>query len=155
MRAITARCKLSAMDPRRIASIAAVVGGASWLLEVVLTLTDGSELIGVVYPLGLVTMAIALAAGGYTLVETAPVWLRMIVMVATPSLVLMLWLMVDSAVEAVATSEGWLGTELSVLLAAVVALVLGTWGFTRRRDPESAPARTRARSRSKGRRAAR
>lgn len=144
------------MDPRRIASIAAVVGGASWLLEVVLTWSDGSSgPAGMLFYVGLVALAVALGAGGYTLVETAPLWLRAVVVVATPALVLMVWQMVDAALEAMFSDEGSRGAEASVLIAAVFALVLGGWGFTRHRDPETAATIARARQRPGGRRAAR
>lgn len=125
------------MDPRRIASVAAVVGGVAWLVKVVLVwLGDGdsgSAPVAIAEYVGWVGLFVALAAAGYTLVEKAPVWLRAVVAVATPLLVLMVWLLVDQAARAMLSGDGWLREELSTLIAAVVALVLGLWGFRRRR----------------------
>jgi len=145
------------MDPRRIASIAAVVGGVGWLVKVALIWANGGAntdggLVGVMYLLGLLGLVLALGAAGYTLVETAPVWLRAVVVVATPLLVFMVWQMVDQAIKALYTTENWLQGELSVLLAGVLALVLGVWGFRRHRhtsgqriaaDPPVRPVRGR------------
>jgi hypothetical protein len=145
------------MDPRRIASIAAVVGGLGWLLKVALIWGNGGEntdggLVGVMYLLGLVGLVVALGAAGYTLVETAPVWLRAVVVVAMPLLVFMVWQMVDQAIKALYTTENWLQDELSIVLAGLIALALGVWGFRRHRpasgqriavDPPARPVRGR------------
>jgi len=148
------------MDPRRIASVAALVGGVCWLVRVALIWAGGGEntdggLVGVMFLLGLVGLVVALAAAGYTLVETAPVWLRAVVVVATPLLVFMVWQMIDQAILAVYTSGGWLRGELNVLLAALVALALGGWGLRRHRAAASARAASAPPRPVRGRRAAR
>ena len=123
--------------------MAALVGAVAWLAKVALVrLGDGdsgSAPVVVTDYLGWVGLFVALAAAGYTLVEKAPVWLRAVVALATPLLVLMVWLLVDQAARAVLSADGWLREELSTLIAAVVALVLGLWGLRRRR-PTAAPA---------------
>lgn len=148
------------MEPRRVASIAAVLGGLVWLVKVGLIWANGGEntgsgLVAVAFFGGLALLVVALAASGYTLVETAPVWLRAIVTVCTPLLVMMVWQLLDQAIKAVYTAEGWLRGELNIILAAVVALLLGLWEI--RRVPPSAnhadpPSHARQ---GRGRRAAR
>lgn len=103
-----------------------------------------SGLVRVLFVAGLVVLFVALAAAGYTLVERAPVWLRAVVAIATPLLVLMIWQLVDQAVE----------DDISAFAGGVVALVLGAWGLRRRSsggdsDPPPPPPPVR------GRRAAR
>jgi len=133
------------MDPRRIASSAAVVGAVAWLTKVGMIWANGGAntdkgLVGVMFFVGLAGVVVALAAAGYTLVDTAPVWLRGIVVVATPVLVLIVWQLLDQAIKAVYTEEGWLRDEINIVLAAVLALGLGAWALTRRRRSED-PAR--------------
>ncbi len=133
------------MDPRRIASTAAVVGGVGWLLKVFLIWGNGGENtdsgpVAYLYFVGWVALAVALGAAGYTLVERAPVWLRGVVAVATPLLVLMVWQLMDQAIKAVYPGSSWLRDELSVVVAGLLALVMGLWGFTRhRRVEETSP----------------
>jgi hypothetical protein len=146
------------MDPRRIASVAAVLGGIGWLAKVGLIWVDGGEsdsgLVGILGVAGWALFFVALAAAGYTLVERAPVWLRAVVALATPLLVLMVWMLLDQAVKAVYPGESWLRDEVSVLVAAVIAIVLGLWGFGRRR-PEPPAGGSRRTPPARGRRAAR
>jgi cytochrome c biogenesis protein CcdA len=132
------------MTSRRVASIAAVLGGIGWLVKVALVWARGGEntsagLVGVMFVAGLVCIVVALGAGGYTLVRTAPAWLRAVVTVAVPVLVLMVWQMLDEAVKAVYTDEGWLRDELNVVLAALVAVATGAWTLTRRQPDSPGP----------------
>ncbi|HEY0773462.1 MAG TPA: hypothetical protein VGD51_05225 [Nocardioidaceae bacterium] len=148
------------MDPRRIASTAAVVGGVGWLIKVGLIFVNGGEntdqgLVGIMQYVGLAGVFMALAAAGYTLVEKAPVWLRAVVAVATPLLVLMIWTLLDQAIKAVYTEETWLRDELSILVAAVIALLMGAWGFTRHRPDDDEPLDPPPAPPVRGRRAAR
>jgi hypothetical protein len=129
---------MSGMDPRRIASIAAVVGGVGWLMKVTMIWGNGgqdtdSEPVAMMYKAGFAILAVAIGAAGYTLVETAPVWLRAVVAVATPLLVLMVWMLMDQAIKSVYPGSSWLRDEVSVVIAAVVALVMGVWGSGRHR----------------------
>ena len=126
------------MDSRRIASVAAVVGGAAWLTKVALIWANGGEntdtgVVGVMYLVGLAGVVVALGAAGYTLVEKAPVWLRAVVVVATPLLVMMVWMVLDQGIKAVYTTQSWVRDEINIVLAAVVALALGIWGLRRAR----------------------
>jgi hypothetical protein len=152
------RGKLSRMDPRRIASIAAVVGGVGWLARVVLIYLNGGEetdtgLVGIMFLVGLGAGCVALAAAGYTLVEKAPVWLRGVVAIATPLLVLMVWALLDQGIKAVYTKDTWLREELDIILAAIIAVIMGLWGLGRHRPEELHPPPRHAPVR--GRRAAR
>lgn len=147
---------MCAMDPRRIASVTAVLGGLAWLLRVGLVVTDSghstdSELVGYATLVGWVALAIALAAAGYTLVEVAPVWLRAVVAAATMLLVLMMWWLADEGAKSMLPGDSWLRDEVSMVISAVIALVMGFWGFTRHRPPSHEKPAPPAR----GRRAAR
>lgn len=145
------------MEPRRIASTAAVLGGLVWLASVVLVWmsddrsTEGGA-VGGLFFVGLAALAVALAAGGYTLVETAPVWLRAVVSVAVPLLVFMVWILAGQAIEALYTTEGWIREEADVALGGAVAIALGLWGFTRHAELPDTVELTRP---VRGRRAAR
>jgi hypothetical protein len=128
------------MDARRTASAAAVVGGLGWLAGVALTWVEGTDpaLGHAASVLGLVGLVVALAAAGYTLAEQAPVWLRAVVVVATPLLVVAVWVLLDEGVRAVYPGEGWLADEVTRLLTAVVALLAGAWGLRGRRGGSQA-----------------
>jgi hypothetical protein len=115
------------MAPRRIGSIAALLGGVVWIVAAVLAW--GAEPHRALYYAGLALMLLALAATGYALVATAPVWLRLVVTAATAALGLMIWLIVrDVAADHIALLEG----GLAQLLGAGIAL-------SRRREEEAAP----------------
>lgn len=129
---------MSLMDPRRIASIAAVVGGVGWLMKVTMIWGNGGQNtdagpVGLMYQGGFAVLAVALGAAGYTLVERAPVWLRAIVAVATPLLVLMVWMLMDEAIKSVYPGDSWVRDEVSVVIAATIALMMGVWGSGRHR----------------------
>lgn len=124
------------MDPRRIVSIAASVGGAGWLVKVGLIWYSGGEvtsggLVDKAFYGGFAAFAVALAAAGYTLVDKAPVWLRGVVAIATTLLVLMMWQLFDQAVKAMYAGDTWLHDELSVIIAAIAALIMGRWAHGR------------------------
>ena len=133
--------------------MAALAGGVGWLVKVALIWANGGEntdsgLVGVMYVVGLVALVVSLGAAGYTLAEKAPVWLRAVVVVATPLLVMMVWVLLDQGIRAVYTTEGWFRDEVTVLLTAVVALLLGGWGLRRGRaaaEPALPPGRRAAR----------
>lgn len=132
---------MALMDPRRIASTAAVIGGGGWLLKVFLIWgnggeTTGSEPIGYLSLIGWLGFAMACAAAGYTLVERAPVWLRGVVALATPLLVLMVWELVDQFILSVYPGTSWLRDEMSAIIAGSVAVLMGLWGFGRHRPYE-------------------
>ena len=127
------------MTASRIASIAALIGGACWLTKVGLIWANGGTntddgLVGVTFFLGLAGLVIALAAAGYALVATAPIWLRGVVSVALPVMVTMVWQLVDDLIKAIYTEDNWLQDELNIILAAVIAVALGLWKV-RRRSP--------------------
>ena len=148
-----------AMDPRRVASITALLGGLAWFAKVgMIWFNEGentdSGVVGMLEIAGWVLFAIALGAAGYTLVEKAPVWLRGVVAVATMLLVLMLWALVDQGIKAVYPGSSWLRDEVSVLLAALIAILMALWGFGRHR-PEPPSRSRRASPPPRGRRAAR
>lgn len=144
------------MDPRRIASVAAVLGGLVWLVRVGLIGAGAApDIADVLLVVGLALLVVALAAAGYTLVETAPAWLRAVVALATPLLVLMIWQLLDQAIKGVWDGDSWLREEAARLVAAVIALVMGAWGFGRRRPARETDEEPPAPPPVRGRRAAR
>lgn len=102
----------------RFGSIAAVLGGLAWVVSA--ALGWGAEPNELVYLVGLGLLLLALAACGYALVATAPLWLRVVVTVATPALGYMVWLIVLDLLtpEHLALLFGGLG----MLLGAGIAL---------------------------------
>lgn len=129
------RGKLHAMVSK-IASIAALIGGACWLTKVGLIWANGGTntdegLVGVMFFVGLAGLVIALAVGGYALVATAPIWLRGVVSIALPVMVIMVWQVVDDLIKAIYTEDNWIQGELNIVLAAVIAVGLGLWKVRR------------------------
>jgi hypothetical protein len=108
------------MNATRTASIAAVLGGLVWVAAAVLAWEADVATVG--YVIGLWCLLVALAAGGYALVDHAPAWLRAVVSVATPALGFGVWFSVEDAVDR---------NYATVLAAAVLALVAGLVGVKR------------------------
>jgi hypothetical protein len=118
------------MSASRWGSVAALLGGLAWVVSAVLGWGEDPEQVS--YLVGLALLVVALAAAGYSLVATAPVWLRAVVTLATPALGLSVWLVVLDGVAA-----GY----VAVVLAGVVLLVGGGIGMGRasRRTREERP----------------
>ncbi len=114
------------MSVRKGASAAAVLSGLLWVAAAVLGWDGDAQ--GTLFTAGLVLFVLALAALGYSLVATAPVWLRAVVTVATPALGYMVWITVRDA----------FGTDhLPVLGFGALLLVAGVIGLSRSRDEAS------------------
>jgi hypothetical protein len=108
--------------PGRVAALAALLGGATWVVAAVLGWDGDAQ--RATYDAGLVLGVLALAAGGYTLVDHAPVWLRLLVTVATAALGYVVWVsVVDAFTE----------DHLPVLLAGAVMVVVGVATLALRR----------------------
>lgn len=121
------------MSLSRGAAIISVLGGLLWAAAAVLNW--GADVRPLLYELGLATLLVALAGLGYSLVDHAPVWLRLVVSAATPLLGLMLWIMVVDVVPA---------NSPVVMLAAVGMVIGGLIALPRTRNAQSrAPARGR------------
>lgn len=113
----------------RLASAAlALIGGLLLLVAGVLELTSGTDTDAgtsadwqrLVALGGYVLALVALAVLGYSLVASAPVWLRIIVGICTPLLFASVWTALVQGIE-----EGSSGGEAAVwLVAGVLALVL-------------------------------
>ena len=131
------------MSVSRIGSLGALLGGLVWVAAAVLSWGD-DELNQSLYLAGLALLVVAFAALGYSLVATAPVWLRAVVTVATPLLGLMVWLILRDSLPSdyVAAAVG------GVLLFVGGGIALGRGG-----RGESPPAKPDPPAR--GRRAAR
>ncbi len=121
--------------------MAAILVGVAWLAS---TLLDwGAPPIREAYLVGLALFVLCLAAFGYSLVATGPIWLRAVVALATPALGAMVWL---SVIETLSTDH------VAVLGAGIVLLVTGAIGLARSRRGRSRPGHARP---VHGRRAAR
>lgn len=118
------------MSASRWGSVAALLGGLAWVVSAALGWGVDPEQVS--YLVGLVLLVAALAGAGYSLVATAPVWLRAVVTLATPALGFMVWLVVLDSVAA---------DYVAVVLAGVVLLVAGGIGIGRsaRRPREARP----------------
>lgn len=76
------------MTVRTLALLSGVLGGFVWLARTVLDLVgSGSGMLDLAYWVGLVLLAVGLAALGTELVSKGAVWLQAIVAVAFPALV--------------------------------------------------------------------
>lgn len=121
------------MSARTINSTGLLLGGLSWLPAGLLGPEGGAG--GLAYVVGVLFLVAAFAAGGHSLVSTAPMWLRALVAVATPLLVLSVW---QIAVDALPTGP-------VVLLVGLVLVGVGGPGLIRR--PRSAPPARRSQAR--------
>ena len=107
------------MSVSRIGSLGALLGGLVWVAAAVLSWGD-DELNQSLYLAGLALLVVAFAALGYSLVATAPVWLRAVVTIATPLLGLMVWLILRDSLPSdyVAAAVGgvllFVGGEVAV-----------------------------------------
>jgi len=131
------------MSVSRLGSIAAVLGGAVWIVAALLAWGE-DELGTALYLGGFVLLVAAFAALGYALVATAPVWLRAVVTLATPALGAMVWLIIKDAIgqDYVAAVVG------GVLLLVGGGIALSRAGGSEESDPPPPPP-------ARGRRAAR
>lgn len=136
------RCgRLNVMSVSKIGFIAAMAGGAVWLAKVALIWGNGGTntgdgLVAVAFFIGFAGLLVALLAGGYSVVTTAPIWLRAVVSVCATLLGLMLFTIMDDAAKGVYSSEGWLRDEIGILITASIALVVGVVGVIRSPEPE-------------------
>jgi hypothetical protein len=140
------------MGASRIAGKAAVVGGLLWLVEVASVWAGAAGdglLTGALTLFGGLALAVALLAGGYSVVSTAPVWLRVLVSAAVLVLGWVLFLTIDSTAKGIYSSDGWLHDEIGILVVAGLAVIVGAVVF--RASPAPAPREAVTR----GRRAAR
>lgn len=106
------------MNASRFGSFAALLGGLAWVVAAVLGW--GAEPDEYLYYAGVGLLALALAALGYALVPRAPLWLQLVVTVATPVLGLMVWLIVEDAIPE--RHLALLGGGIVLLLGAGIAL---------------------------------
>jgi hypothetical protein len=118
------------MNVTRATAGAAVLGGLVWVVGA--ALAWGQDVGAVATALGLLGLLVALAGVGYSLVETAPVWLRAVVSAATPLLGYGVWATLVAAFD---------DSALPVLLSGLVMLAVGgtAWARGRETAPADAP----------------
>ena len=117
--------------------MAAVVGALAWLIAVALVGFgggDGGVVASLCRGLGVVALAVALLAGGYATVATAPPWLRAVVCLAVLLLGWIVLASVDAAARAVYDGTGWFDDEVGAVAVAAIALVAGVVGLARTRS---------------------
>lgn len=118
----------------------ALLGAVAWLARVALVWNDPAReteggILGACSVVGAICLALALLVGGYATVTSAPIWLRILVSVATLALGLVLFTALDDAARALHSGGNWLEDELGLLVAGVLMLLLGLVGLLRRTAP--------------------
>ncbi len=108
------------MNVIRLASVAALLGGLVWVVGAVLYW--GGNLNPTLYLSGLSLMVLWLAGAGYTLVSTAPIWLRAVVTLATPALGTSVWLIIRDSLPS---------GDVAAMVGGVLLVVAGGIGLGR------------------------
>ncbi len=131
------------MTISRWGAVAAVVGGLLWTAEAVLLFAGGGDKSAAaegLYYAGMLALVLALAVAGYSLVRTAPVWLRLIPTVAFPLLVFAVWILVRDALVALQIQgDEWRGEAYTLLAGGVMAVLVGALKLGRSASGSTAP----------------
>jgi hypothetical protein len=119
------------MSPRVIAVLLGSLGGVLLAAAGGLTFLahETRDWHGTLAVAGYAVTLAALAAMGYGLVTHAPVWLRLIVLVAVPLLSATVWQVVDQAIDD--RVDGWKGAASTHLLGGILVLVAVLVAFRR------------------------
>lgn len=121
------------MKSSKVASVTGVMGGLVWIAAAIRGWGYNAD--PTLYTAGLGLMGLSLAAVGYALVAHAPFWLRLVVMIATPSLGFMMWITAKAAFPT---------DHAPVLVAGVIMVTAGLIGLGRKsRDVAPVPVRGR------------
>jgi hypothetical protein len=109
---------------------AALLCGTSWLAKTALIAANGGTstnggLVALGWALGMLGLVVACASGAALLARRGRVWLRVLVgMVAVP-VGFTVFNLVDSAVKAAYSGDGWFADELGLLLMGVALAATG------------------------------
>jgi len=125
------------MKSSKVSSVTGVMGGLVWIAAAVRGWGGDADPDLKLAGLGL--LGLSLAAVGYALVNHAPFWLRLVVMIATPSLGFMVWITLRDAFPT---------DHVPILVVGVLMVMFGLIGLGRK-SADAAPEPVR------GRRAAR
>ena len=119
------------MTPRVLAAILGAIGGLLLAAAGGLSFLarESSDLHDMLAIGGYAVTLAALAAMGYALVAHAPVWLRIIVLVAYPLLMASVWQVVDQAIDD--RVDGWKAPATTHLAGGVIVLVVALLAFRR------------------------
>jgi hypothetical protein len=125
------------MNFARWAGMLALLGGVCLAVSAILAFADSSSAHDAALYAGYALMAVALMCVGYTTVAHAPMWLRLIVVVAAPLLAAMVWSIVVSALDSSlsgSSQDGVVAAIAAVLSLALAGVELRSSGKTPRDD---------------------
>jgi hypothetical protein len=127
----------------RVAAYAWLVGGAAWLVKLLLILAaDGGDnvAIGAAFLVGIAALFVGGGAASYALLRRWSVWLAVPGALAGVAVTFTAINMLDSVLQSVVPASGWFDEEVGILGAAILALLLGLALLRRRRWPRPASA---------------
>lgn len=112
----------------RVAAYAWLVGGAAWLVKLLLILAaDGGDniVISAAFVVGIASLFVAGGAAVYAILRRRSVWLAIPGTVLGACVTFIAINMLDRALQSIVPASGWFDEEVGILGAAVVALLLG------------------------------
>jgi len=114
----------------RVAAYAWLVGGAAWLVKLLLILAAAggdNVVISAAFVLGIAALFVAGGAAVYTLLRRWSVWLAIPGALVGVALTFSAINVLDSVLQSIVPASGWFDEEVGILGAAIVALALGLW----------------------------
>jgi hypothetical protein len=133
------------IDSSRLAAVAWLVGGAAWLVKLTLILANGGSntdegIVGVAFFVGVLALAVAGAASGYTLLRRWGIWAAAVGAPIGAAATLVGISAIDSVLQPIVPASGWYDEEVGILGAAVIAILLGVALLARRSKGAASPA---------------
>ena len=133
------------IDSSRLAAVAWLVGGAAWLVKLTLILANGGSntdegIVGVAFFVGVLALAVAGAASGYTLLRRWGIWAAAVGAPIGAAATLVGISAIDSVLQPIVPASGWYDEEVGILAAAVIAILLGVALLARRSKGAASPA---------------
>ena len=127
----------------RVAAYAWLVGGAAWLVKMLLILAaDGGDnvVISAAFLLGLAALCVAGAAAAYTVLRRWSIWLAIPGTLLGVGVTFVAMNLFDSVLQSIVPARGWFDEEVGILGAAIFAVLLGLALTPRLRWPRPASA---------------
>jgi hypothetical protein len=126
-----------------VAAYAWLVGGAAWLVKLLLILAaDGGDntAISAVFLVGIAALFVGGGAAVYTLLRRWSVWLAIPGALGGVAVTFTVINVLDSVLQSMVPASGWFDEEVGILGAAILALLLGLAILRRRHWPRPASA---------------